>query len=292
MSLPSIAIINFTSNLREQDVQDVIRAINRQVVEDYVPIWGAGRLARLHAADFDPSDPDSLSEERVAADSVIYLVDQPNVPGALGFHSINSSEIPVGFVFEDLGDWTITLSHEVLELIVDPTANVFVPGPDPRSASDAFTLLHAYETCDAVERSTYVIDGVEVSNFVTPQYFFAGDAGGTRNDFLGVGVDSFGVTDGSHLGVINLDTLGFETILGSGMPSSKMAARRQEQFAHDRPGRHDEEFTAMLEKYNEDLPAKGCRPLKNLRGLTRLARYESAAAMFKQTRQPAQSPPL
>ena len=110
MSLPSLAIINFTSNLRDQKVQDVIRAVNRQVTEDFLPIWGAGRLLRLHAPNSDPSDPDSLEEEPVGADSVIYLVDQSNIAGALGFHSINSSEVPVGFVFEDLGDWTVTLS--------------------------------------------------------------------------------------------------------------------------------------------------------------------------------------
>ena len=35
----------------------------------------------------------------------------------------------MGFVFTNLPDWTVTLSHEVLELIIDPTVNIFVPGP-------------------------------------------------------------------------------------------------------------------------------------------------------------------
>jgi hypothetical protein len=82
-----------------------------------------------------------------------------------------------------------TLSHEVLELILDPTVNLFVPGPDPRNAANL--VLHTYEACDAVERFSYTIDGIAVSDFLTPSYFTQGEALGTRNDFLGVGVPSF-----------------------------------------------------------------------------------------------------
>jgi len=277
MSLPSIAIINFSS-LSDQEAQDAIRTVNRQITEDFMPIWGGGRTLRLHAASFDPADPASLSEEPVHANSVIYIVDQPNIPNALGYHSINSSEIPVGFVFEDIGDWTVTLSHEALELIIDPTVNVFVPGPDPRDPAN--WVFHTYEVCDAVERTTYSIDGVEVSNFVTSQYFRLGNAAGTRNDFLGVGVDSFGVTNGSHLGVVNPNTWDFEIILGHPTPSAAAFARRQKAFDHKRPERPDEKLVAALCQYNE-APMRGCKRLPLLNGLTRTQRYQAAAQDMK-----------
>ena len=277
MSLPSIAIIDFSSR-SDREVQDALRAVNRQIVEDFMPIWGGGRMLKLHASSFNPDDPDSLTEEAVNADSVIYILDQPHIPGALGYHSINTSEIPVGFVFEDLGDWTVTLSHEALELIIDPTVNVFVPGPHPQSPGN--WVFHAYEVCDAVERTTYSIDGIEVSNFVTPQYFREGDAAGTRNDFLGVGVDSFGVTPGSHLGVINPNTWDFEIILGHQMPTKAAFARRQEAFYHERPERPEEKIAAALCQYNER-PVRGCKKLPQLKGMTRKSRYEAAAAAMK-----------
>ena len=47
-------------------------------------------------------------------------------------------------------------------------------------------VLHTYEACDAVERLSYRIDEIAVSDFLTPNYFTIGDAPGTRNDFLGV----------------------------------------------------------------------------------------------------------
>src|SRR6266446_9268134 len=136
MSLPSIAVINFTSTLNDQVVQKAVRAVNRQVMEDFAPTWGYGRVLRLQAVDFSPLDPDTLAPQKVSADSAIYLVDEASLPGALGFHDLNTRDMPVGFVFVlDPNDWTVTLSHEVLELILDPTVNIFVPGPDPRNAT-------------------------------------------------------------------------------------------------------------------------------------------------------------
>jgi hypothetical protein len=183
MSLPSIAVINFTSTLHDQDVQDAIRVVNRQVLEDFVPLWGYGRLLQLHAVDFRPADPDTLAPQKVPADSAMYLVDEASLPGALGFHDLNTRDVPVGFVFVlDPQDWTVTLSHEVLDLILDPTVNLSVPGPDPRNVANL--VLHTYEACDAVERFSYTIDGIAVSDFLTPSYFTIGEAPGTRNDFL------------------------------------------------------------------------------------------------------------
>ena len=76
MSLPNVAVINFSSHLSDQSVQEAIRAVNRQVLEDFAPLWGSGRVLRLHAPSFDPADPDTLMEDPVAATGVMYLVDQ------------------------------------------------------------------------------------------------------------------------------------------------------------------------------------------------------------------------
>ena len=280
MCLPTIAIINFSS-LNDQEVQRAIRAVNRQVTEDFMPIWGAGRICKLHSSPWGPGDEDVLAEDPVPADSVIYLIDEGSIAWALGYHSINSLEIPVGFVFIDPGDWTITLSHEVLELIIDPTVNIWVPGPHPTLPNRY--LFHSYEVCDAVERFSYLIDGVEVSDFVTPAYFYEGDAPGTRNDFLGVGVDSFGVTQGSHLGVRDYYTWQWEIINGMQKPQNDYLIKRANAF--DRLKTHDEAkpikpkdeiLCKILCDYNDCTP-KCCKPLHNLLGVTRTLRYKAAA---------------
>lgn len=280
MSLPSISVINFSSHLNDQDVQEAIRAVNRQVLEDFAPIWGSGRVLRLHAPSYDPAHPDTLMEDPVRGSSVVYLVDQATLPGALGYHDLNTRAIPVGFVFIlDLNEWTSTLSHEVLELIVDPTVNIFVPGPDPRDAANV--VLHAYEVCDAVERTSYDIDNVRVSNFVTPEYFTVGDEVGTRNDFLGVGVTSFGVTRDSHIAFFDLSAGAWVTVIGERASPSLVQAKRAQAFDRPKPTRPtDSALSVLLEKYNSH-PAPNCKGLCHLPGITRTARYKASALRLR-----------
>jgi hypothetical protein len=288
MSLPSIAVINFTSTLNDQAVQDAIRAVNRQVLEDFVPLWGCGRVLRLQAVDFNPADPDTLAPQKVAADSAMYLVDEASLPGALGYHDLNTRDVPVGFVFVlDPNDWTVTLSHEVLELILDPTVNLFVPGPDPRNANNL--VLHTYEACDAVERISYAIDGIAVSNFLAPSYFTIGDAQGTRNDFLGAGVPSFGVTRNSHIAFLDLSAGTFVTVFGEQAPPRAAAARKRMFADHPKAARPPEErLQQILNGYRAKRPRPDCTGLPNLRGITRMGRYKAhAESMVARTKKAA-----
>lgn len=288
MAQPSIAVINFSSR-PDPEVQQAIRAVNRQIGEDFMPIWGQGRELQLYASQVDPSD--HLDQERVQADSVLYLVNESTLEGALGYHDMNTAEIPVGFVFTEAGGvWTTTLSHEALELILDPNVNVFVPGPDPEAPDDPNRWYwHTYEVCDAVERMSYAIDGVAVSDFVTPTYFRPGDAKGTRNDFLGVGVPSFGVMPGCHLGVVDPVTLEFSMIFGHKNGGGIVAKARREAYDRPKPSRPEE---GILAKYlatakHRRVNALGPRRaggVAALGGITRTGRYQARASALKLAR--------
>ena len=157
----------------------------------------------------------------------------------------------MGFVFIlDPSDWTVTLSHEVLELIIDPTVNTLAPGPDLRQGHDGL-VLHTYEVCDAVDRTAYSTDGVLVSNFLTPSRFTIGEEIGTRNDFFGVGVDSFGVTPGSHIAYYDLAANNFVTVIGQRVQRMRPMARKPERFIHDKPVRPEEQTQSTLDAYPE-----------------------------------------
>ena len=201
-----ISIINHTSgHLDDEAVQAAVRAINRQIREDFEPYWHFGAELRLEGKSGKrPSQ--SLSDMR--GDAVIYLWDKTNADDALGFHDKNHRGIPFGFVFtklaEALGeDWSVTLSHEALELIADAEVNLLVAGPHPTKRNR--DVFHWYEMCDAVQAETYEIDGIKVSNFVLPLYFTGGEERGGRNDFLGRSyhgktLRSFGVNPGGYIG--------------------------------------------------------------------------------------------
>ena len=137
MTLPDLAIINF-SDVSEGEAHRAIRAVNRQVVEDFLPIWGGGYYCKLHrqsAARRDKRDPHPviIEPDPIQAEAAIFLVTRARISAALSYCSMNAAALPVAFVFTDLGDWTVTLSHEVLEMIVDSTLGYFL-AEQPSSA--------------------------------------------------------------------------------------------------------------------------------------------------------------
>ena len=71
MASPTAAVINFASALSDDEVRAAIHGVNRQITENFAPIWGYARDLLFFAPTFDPADPDTLAQEDVPADSVI-----------------------------------------------------------------------------------------------------------------------------------------------------------------------------------------------------------------------------
>lgn len=193
-----IFVVN-RSSLRTTDVNSAIKAINTQLSRDVRPHWSiTAKLVRWSR--HDESVLLAGAEPDIA---VMYLQDHADIEGALGYHDLTNSGVPCGFVFTDLAaqlgeSWTVTLSHEVLEMIGDPNANLLAGGPHPNRRKK-YDVGHWYELCDAVQANTYLINGVEVSNFVLPLYFTP-DEEGRPVDFLQTGLTSFGVNPGGYVG--------------------------------------------------------------------------------------------
>jgi len=202
-----VSVINLTDGaVTDTDLLRSIRAVNRQLREDFEPYWSFGGELRLEGKTgrkrtFDAAD--------MRGDAVLYLRTVCRIRDADGFHDAHYSGVPYGFVFLELAhaldeDWRVTLSHEALELVGDPEANLLVQGPHPRHPRR--TVFHYFEMCDAVQSESYEIDGVPLSNFVLPLYFTASQERGGRNDFLGTKhargqtLKSFGVNPGGYIG--------------------------------------------------------------------------------------------
>jgi len=127
-------------------------------------------------------------------------------------------------------DWTVTLSHEALELVGDPEANLLVQGPHPEHPKRQ--VFHWFEMCDAVQAETYGVDGIEVSNFVLPLYFTSSAERGGRNDFLGVKhrgktLQSFGVNPGGYIGFYDPKLRGEDKNTTFELDNDPRALRRQ-----------------------------------------------------------------
>jgi len=201
-----ISVINLTKGeISDDDLQRAIRAVNRQIAEDFLPYWGFGARLRLEGRAGHTRTELQLADMR--GEAILYVRGPVKVKDTEGYHDRYFSGIPYGVVYLDLSkqlneDWTVTLSHEALELVGDPEANLVVQGPHPTARRKVF---HWFEMCDAVQNESYVIDRIKVSNFVLPLYFTSGNERGGRNDFLGTitkgkTLRSFSTNPGGYIG--------------------------------------------------------------------------------------------
>ncbi len=232
-----VSVINMTNGIRsDTEVQAAIRAINRQLAEDFEPYWGFGGMLRLEGRAVKSRR--LLSQSDMRGDAVLYLTDMINRDGMAGFHDRNHPGIPYGVIYLELSHkleeaWTTTFSHEALELIADPQANLLVQGPHPLKPRRR--VYHWFEMCDAVQSESYKIDGVRVSNFVLPLYFTPDAERGGRNDFLGTKRDgrtlkSFGANLGGYIGFFDPTIRKDDTFFAKKDPLARKRLRLKRRF--------------------------------------------------------------
>ena len=163
-----IAILNQSTLVTNADAATMTEAIATQVRMDAAPLWD-----RAPAAIVFYTDPAAVPAAAHGIAIVDAIQDQPK--GVLGFHTEDRGGKLWGVVAAQpeldnkgkvtTGDWSVSsvLSHEVLEMYVDPNCNLW--------ANDGKGSAYSFEVCDPVEAPTYTVSGVSVSNFVTPAWF-------------------------------------------------------------------------------------------------------------------------
>jgi hypothetical protein len=215
MSLPVIAVTNASTCLTDAQVEAVIPSLQRQVSLDFKAYWDIDCALILLPK----------KQPLTAGWWQIVLTDNPDQAGALGYHEMTSQGTPLGKVFAELdirsgSSWTVTLSHELLEILVDPWINWCAEGSDGK--------IYALEVCDAVEADElgYEINGVMVSDFITPSWFEPTQA--DRVDFKRRLSKSMELARGGYVSVLD-PANGWTQITaeGKGGPLIPAGSRRQ-----------------------------------------------------------------
>jgi hypothetical protein len=81
-----ISVINHTNGrISDEEVQTALRAINRQIREDFEPYWSLGAKLRLEGKSTEK--PDKLSLPDMRGDAVLYLWDEVIRPSRAGTFS-------------------------------------------------------------------------------------------------------------------------------------------------------------------------------------------------------------
>jgi hypothetical protein len=169
MLISQVAVVPDDLDIELKEILRVTSALQKQVARDFGPIWGV--LATVDGFA-------SLEEVPLGYWPVLIKEDVKN---AAGYH-IDKNGQP--FAVVEAGDsWSLTASHEVLEMLADPTGDRVLPGRSPIEDQGRVSFL--VEVCDPSEDAefAYTVNDVLVSDFYTPQYFDPVRNDGVRYSF-------------------------------------------------------------------------------------------------------------
>jgi hypothetical protein len=180
-----VAVVADGVDIELKEVLRVASALQKQVTRDFGPIWDV-------TATVDGFG--SLEEIPLGYWAVTIIEDVKN---AAGFH-VDKNGQP--FAVVEAGDsWSLTASHEVLEMLADPFGNRLIAGRSPMQDQGRVEFL--VEVCDPSEDAdfAYTVNDVLVSDFYTPQYFDPVRNDGVRYSFTNAITEPRQVLKGGYL---------------------------------------------------------------------------------------------
>ena len=224
---PTIACFNKAKTPLGFKLGDLINAMQVYIDEHIVPVWGT------------PAKLVETTDFVKGAWAMVFL-DTADAPGALAYHDLTPDGLPESKVFvkttlDDHELVSVSASHELVEMLVDPATNLMTTGPDPKT-------MYAYESADPVEALAFDIQGMQMSDFIYPSYFEAfHKAGSVKFDHLNKVKKPFQILSG-----------GYQIIYKNGKWSQVFGSVKKEKaFAkEDRRGHRSE-----LRKAKQLLPA-------------------------------------
>ena len=191
-----IAILNQSNLVSNKDAATMTQAIAAQVRLDVAPLWDRAPAAVIF---YTRSQDVPATAHGIAL--VDTIKDQPT--GVLGYHTEDQGGNLWGVVAAKpeldnggkatIGDWSVSsvLSHEVLEMFIDPNCNLW--------ANDGKGSAYSLEVCDPVEAPTYIVNGVSVANFVTSAWFDPLAPATAQFDKLGQLTAAFSILKGGYM---------------------------------------------------------------------------------------------
>ncbi|MFI1031963.1 hypothetical protein [Streptomyces sp. NPDC020951] len=173
MLITHLALVSLTENtqITPSQLNRVAAALQKQATRDFGPIWQVNATVDAF---------DALRDVPVGYWPLIVVDD---VPDAAGFHLDDNGQ-PFSLIeFSD--SWSLTASHEMLEMLVDPLGDRLVAGRSPHPDQGVVEFL--VEVADPSEAAEfgYTVNGLLVSDFFTPRFYDPVKVDGVRYSFGG-----------------------------------------------------------------------------------------------------------
>jgi len=186
-----VALVPEGVPIKPSELTRVASALSKQVARDFGPIWD------IHA-NIDPF----TTLDDVPSDYWPIIITS-KVEDAAGFHDDEHGQ-PFALV-EFSADWSLTASHECLEMLADPFGRRLRAGNTPKQAVKLGLpdrrVRFLVEVCDPSEGTAfaYHVNGVLVSDFYTPDYFDPTTVSSVRYSFTGAIKEPRSILDDGYI---------------------------------------------------------------------------------------------
>ncbi len=154
--IPKIACFNQATVPLGVNLDKLISAMQTYIDKYIAPVWGT------------PATLVKTTGFKKGMWAMVFL-DNADQPGALAYHDLTPDGFPLSKIFVkttlDNNDLvSVSASHELVEMLVDPAINMMTTGPDAKT-------MYAYESADPVEALSFKVNKIPMSDFVYPAYF-------------------------------------------------------------------------------------------------------------------------
>ena len=176
-----VAVVSLTREVSSRSLMQVVAALQKQVTRDFTPAWGIPAtvdafedLASVpsdyyHVVVFgDPRELTDQLEIEIGEEQAASLMMRFEREALQGIHLNAFTRQPFALVAAS-DTWTVSLSHELLELLADPFGNRLIAAAHPLNPDQRVKYL--LEVCDPCLTAWYPVNGIPVSDFFTPRYF-------------------------------------------------------------------------------------------------------------------------
>lgn len=210
MSLMQVGLVDTTGEIKPDLLQATAAALNIQVNRDLSPFWNVKASVRYLP-----------TSSRIPAGVWPVFLVKSLPPGEGGFHMDKHNQ-PYSKVIANAksDEWTIDASHEAIEMLVDPYGNRLQNSTSMeiknRKIQDGVgEFAYLVEACDPCEADeyTYSIQGIAVSDFITPHFYDPVQTPGTRYSFTGAIKAPRQVLPGGYISWVNQETDEMQQIL-------------------------------------------------------------------------------
>lgn len=184
-----VALVSQVPDIASSDLTAVAAALQLQATRDFGPIWGIDATVASFAT----------LEDVPLGSWPVMIRNDINDPSALGYHQDNNGQPFSLILFQD--HWPLTCSHELLEMICDPSGNRLVAGDSIHPDQQGEQVQYLVEVCDPCEDAAfaYTINDVTVSDFYKPNYFDSAATANMTYSFTGALTQSRQVLSGGYL---------------------------------------------------------------------------------------------